>query len=230
MPVKELHVVRAVIQQPCKPRMHERKVVALEEVVHVRLPVAGHLEDVAARVPHRREVDRRDALGNAAVDRVEVGNILVQRDEHQALPLAYPKRRQTDVSRRELRGVLHFRRADQPARLVVEPSVVLAAQVVHALAAAMRERPGPMPADVRERTQHAVVAAQQDHRRSCDDLDYVVAQLHELLTVRDELPRMPKDGTPIHLVHGGADVVTCVEGVGRAQRLGRGRSRPGVHR
>jgi hypothetical protein len=48
-----------------------RQVVALEVVVDVDLPVAVDVVDVAAQVAHRRQVDRRDALDDAAVDLVE---------------------------------------------------------------------------------------------------------------------------------------------------------------
>ncbi len=188
IPVEGFRLVGTVVQQSRQPRMHQRQVIALEEIVHVRLPVAGHVEYVAPREPHCREVHGPDALRDAGVNGIEVRHPVVQRDEHQALPLADAQRRQSYVVDREVLRVLHLGCADQPALVVVEPAMVFAAQVVHALAAAVRERASPVPANVGKCPQHAVAAAQDDHRCPRQVLDHVIACIRQLLAVRHELP------------------------------------------
>ena len=168
--------------------MHDGQVVALEEIVHVHLPVAGHLEHVAPLEAHRREVDRCDALRDARVHLLEIRHALVERDEHQALPFANHEAWEPDVADLEPDGILHLGRSDQPTLLVIEPAVVLAAQAVHALAAAVRERARAMPADVGKCAQGAVPTAQQQYRCAGRLRDDVIAGLLELGPVRDELP------------------------------------------
>ena len=208
VPGEQLGVVSTVIEHPRQPGMHDRQVIALEEVVDVDLPVAGHLPGVASRIAQRGQIERGDALDDAAIDLVEARRVVAQCNEHESLPFPHPQRRQADVPDVEICGILHLRCAEQLPLLVVEPAVVLAAHRVHAAATAMSERTRAVPADVREGAQHPVTASQQQHRRSGHLLDDMVARLGQLPVVGDHLPGPPEDAAAFAGQHLLAEVVS----------------------
>ena len=85
--------------------------------------------------------------------------------------------------------------------------MVLAVQGVGALAVAQGQRPGAMAADVRERAQHSVLAADDEDRHLADHFDDVVARLDQLFAVRDQLPAAREHGLVLAFEHGLAEVV-----------------------
>src|SRR6185503_4376180 len=160
-----------------------------------------------------REVDRRDALCDAAVDLVERRHIRIDRHEHQALPLVHAQRRQADVLDLEVAGVLHLRRAAQLAFERVGPAVILAVQGADALAVAQRQRPGAVAADVGEGAQHTVLSAHQQYRHAGDLLDHVVARLGQLSLLGHQLPAAREHRAVLHRQHRLAGVVARRQGV-----------------
>jgi hypothetical protein len=229
VPGEEFGVVGAIVEHLRQAGVHDRQVVALEEVVHVDLPVAAHLVCIAPRVAHRAEVDRRDALGDAAVHTVEIRRVIGKRHEHQALPLRQAQSRQVQILDAEISGVLHFRCRDQLALLVVQPAVVAATQRMQSLAAAMRQRPGAMAADVDEGAQLTVPAPQHQHRRARHLLDHMIAGLGQLPLVRYQLPTAAKDAASLEREHVVTEIVARVERVGLCQRHGLRSHRRAVH-
>ena len=141
---------------------------------------------------HRGQVDGGDALGDAAVHRIERRHVFVHGDEHQPLPGVYAQRRQADIVDVEIRGTLHLRRAAQLAFQRVGPAVVLAVQRACALAVAQRQRAGTMAAHVRKGAQHTVLPAHHQHRHAGHVLDDVIARLGQLTRMRDQLPAAPE--------------------------------------
>jgi hypothetical protein len=93
----------------------------------------------------------QDAVRDAGVDALEVRHVVSECDEDEALPLPHLESRQPDVADLEILRLLHLWCRDQLAFLVIQPAVVLAAQVAEALATAEHERPRAVAADIRER-------------------------------------------------------------------------------
>lgn len=165
-----------------------RHVVTLQVIVHVDLPVAGHLpagavmEFVAAQHALRPQ------------SRVDAGDELVERrcctgdDEDQSLPQLYAPFRQADRGRIEVRRTTHFRRAVQYAVEPVGPAVVAAAQHRRALAVATGDRPRAVAADVVERADRRLVAAHDQQRQARNRGHHVIAHAGQLRLMTDQLP------------------------------------------
>ena len=207
--------------------MYQRDVVPLEVVVDVHLPVAFDVPRVAPHELHRAKIDGSDALGDARIDAIEVRHVVSERDEDQTLPLTHLEARQPDVADPEIHCFLHFGRRDQLAFLVVQPAVVLAAQVAEALAAAEHERPRAMATDIRKRTENAVCRAQQHDRSTRDIHQQVIARLGQFGTVGNHLPGGSEDPLTFQLERRFAEVVLRVE---RVRPLETGRHSCVIHR
>jgi hypothetical protein len=83
---------------------------------------------------------------------------------------------------------------------------VVAALQHGALALAVRDRTGAVAADVRERAQLAVIAADDEERLVGDLRGEVAARLRDLLRAPDELPGLGEDRPLLGLEHRGVEV------------------------
>jgi hypothetical protein len=173
--------------------MQLRHVVALEEVVDVDLPVAGHLvagapvELVAGERAAEPPVDAGDQF-------FERWRRPVERGEHQPLPLRHARQRHAHRGDVEVPRAAHVGRAEQAAVEPIPPAVVAADELRRAAPVTSGQRPGAMAADVVQGAQFAVVAAHDEQRHAGNLGQRVVARLGDLPGVRHELPAAREDG------------------------------------
>ena len=166
--------------------MHVRQVVALEIVVHVDLPVAGHFvgdaaaKRVAGQARAQADVDSLRPRGEVHA-RIEGG-------EHQSLPLHHGHLGQADVLGTEPGRVGHVGRGAQTAVEAVVPAVVAAAQGARAAPVAQGQRSGAVAADVVQAAQDAVLAAHDQQRHAGDLTHQVVAGLGHAFGRAEQLP------------------------------------------
>src|SRR5436190_5056375 len=162
--------------------MDDRDVITLEVVVDVDLPVAVD-HPVLAR--GERAVERSGTKVAEEIAERRSGGVEV--DEQQAIPTLNAKLRQRDRRLLPALDALHLRRRAQRSIERVGPSVIAALQR-RALARSSRDRTGAMTADVRQRANFAVVAANDQQRLVGDIGREELAALAHLILMTDELP------------------------------------------
>src|SRR5690606_26852936 len=189
-PRRQFGAVAAVVEHPVERGMHVRDVVALEEVVHVDLPVAGDVVGGMAVGAMAGEVACRAQAGvdasHQVLERHRRG--LVHRREQQALPLAHRERGQADVVDPETLGRCHLRRGFQLSIERIGPAVVAATQRACRAPVAGGDRPRAMPADVVEGAHRAVGTPHRQHRQAGAVRDDVVARVRQAGHVREQVP------------------------------------------
>ena len=149
-------------------------VVALAVVLHDELPVGGHVVDDRVRHLGVLHPELR-AVGSDVAERLgdRGGGLVAERHVDQPLPLLDPGRLQAPAGAVEVGG--HARRRRQAPVEAVAPAVVLADEVLLDLPAGIRaDACAAVPADIVQRVQAAVRAADDDHVRR-PELDREVA-------------------------------------------------------
>jgi len=176
-----------------------------------------------------RVVRQRDAAEpclDAGHQRRKLRRALVERREHQPVPLGHARRRQPHLIDAEALGTAHLGGAAQPAVERVAPAVVLAHQFARPAAVAGGQRPGAMAADVVQGAQHAVVAAHDNQRHAVDLRHRMIARRGDLRCMGQELPAAREYGRAIVRMLGGIDIAVRRQRVRGSQRL---RRAPVVH-
>ena len=197
--------------------MADRHVVALEEVVDRVLPVDGKHgrsrlvahEPLGAigREPLRERAER-------GLERLGLGREVREHEPGGDADVHGPEAVLVAVEPGEAGLLGHGK---EPAVEAVRPAVVRAADRLAAVAGAVEDPGGPVPADVREAAQLAVGSLDNGDRLAGDAHADVVARLLELRDVSDEQPLAAPDRAPLGPVELGRAVDPGRE---RADRLG----------
>src|SRR5690349_17773549 len=183
--------------------MRDGNVVALEIVVDVNLPIA--VDHVVAALGEFQtfELEAAHLLGNLSQAGGERLGVEIEIHKDKLAPGFAAQRHHAHGAAVEEFDAIDVRRANQAAVERVGPAMILAAQNVFA-AAAERDGPGAMTADIAEGAQLALLVAHDDHwladdicrektlriRNSALDPIYFAASLMEST---DELPGTLKD-------------------------------------
>ena len=181
--------VLSVIEQAAEAGVGRRKVVALEVVVDIDLPVA--LDDVIAAAGEFQLADGaahlRNLGGNGAEHLGERRGLRVLVDEHERTPGLHLELRQADFGTVPIFHALEFGLAQQAAVERVGPGVIRAADRGR-LAPPFGQQGAAMAADVGERAQAGVLAARHQDGLAGDFAREVTARSGELVGVPHGLP------------------------------------------
>ncbi len=173
--------------------MGDGAVVAFEVVLQHRLPVGARLPVAAAVQRMGAEIDAApgDDVEHRPVAVLCRGRVRIEIDEHERPERLDPDGQQRKILQPEVRLGARSRRAAQPARQVVGPSVI-AALHQRGVAAALHDQVAAMAADIDEACQSSVVA-HDHHRHAAGVARDVVADLGELGQRPDIVPALAED-------------------------------------
>ena len=194
------HAVALPVEVPVQPRVERRDVVALLVVVDIGLPVALHEE---LRLPVEDDPRRRgpiDRSGDGPEPRGQRRSRAIQADEDEALPGLHGDREQRERVLREVRRRAEGRDMIERAVRAVAPSVIGALDGVAPPARLRQQHGGPMPADVVEAPEYAVLAAAHEEGEARGRGRQVVAGLGHRLLTADPEPLPGEDALPFRPV------------------------------
>lgn len=205
----------------------ERLLVQVPEVVHVdvvldeELPVEATLDAHVRELRQERGVVAADVVGQAAQGGEEVGRVGRGVREHHALPLGHRGGQQPPLVEHEVRELLGALGHDlQPTVQCEPPPVIGAGHVAIERSTPTDHHHAAVPAEVVERTQHAVLGPHEQQFAAPDLGGEVAAGGRERRRVGHEGPRVVEQ-----------EVELAVEprrvGVGRGQQQEVGRRRRG---
>src|SRR5262249_34754015 len=185
------HVAR-VVELLHQRRMHDRDVVPLEIVVDVDLPVAADDPALARSGAHGLEAPRRQPLRQVFESLDERRRRRIQVDEKEAEPALEPEFRERLLFLVEVLDAVELRRVDEAPVQGIAPAVVTAAEGL-TTSLPRRDRPGPVAADIRERTEAGIRPSNDEERLARDLGREEPAGSRDLVFVADELPRSRED-------------------------------------
>ncbi len=193
-----LDPVLVVVDLLEQARVRDRKVIALEVVVDVHLPVASDVVVAALDQPHPAEVITRGGdlrrYGADPISQRRRIRIEVRKDER---PKGiHANRDETEVRLVEILGALHLARGLEAPVQSIDPAVVSALKGF-AVAARRHHLRRAVPADVVEAAQLSVLSVGQENRLVEDVRGLEVTDAGELARMRHELPAGGED--PIRL-------------------------------
>ena len=186
--------------------MADRDVVALEVVVGEVLPVVRVLGDQRALGLEPCDAERLEPLARVAEPLGERRQVGVERDEHEPGQRLDAERRQAHALAVERGEAARLGDGRELAVLAVRPAVVGAAQDLRARPGPVQDLHGAVAADVRERAQHAVVAAHDRDRLAGDVGGRERAGRRDDALGADEDPRAREDLVELGLVDLALDV------------------------
>src|SRR5713101_2406197 len=183
----DLHFVSAVIQFAIQSGMHTRQMIALQIVIHVRLPIAVHLVATPLKKLHLREWMSPGLLRQTAHAGIQRFCIVVQIHEYQVGPLCDADRAEREMLRPERLNPFELSRTNELPIEAISPAVVAAAKYF-SRATSLGRRPRPMTAYVMEATRFKVVISHQQQGFAGQFHREVIPRLGQLIAVSDYLP------------------------------------------
>jgi hypothetical protein len=197
--------------------MDDPGVVGLHGVFEQQLPVAVHIDLDVPGLHHLAEAVRAEQLRQVAEIGGEVRGVVVIVQEDRAFPDLHADRDQAVRRLFELRHLAHAGRAGERAVEPVVPGVIGADDVVGVPAALQQDR-GAVPAHIGEGTQHAVLAAHQQHRPADAVERLVVAGARHFLDAAGEEPGLEMDVLDLGLEHLRVSIEARRRALGVAER------------
>src|SRR5437016_3934221 len=124
----DLDFVAVVVQFAVESWMNTRQMIALEIIVHVRLPIALHLVGTPLKQLHLRERIPPDLFGQVAQHGTKRCSRVIQVHEDQVGPLGHSDWPKGELPCLKSLDALKFRRTDEFSVQAVGPAMVAAAK------------------------------------------------------------------------------------------------------